>query len=78
MKKWKRTKMNLRRARWALAAVAAMGLETRQDPEVELEEMVGDLLGNLQHLCARKGIDFNEALAVGTRHFELEAQGIEF
>ena len=64
---------NDRRADWAQTALAAFAAETRQSAARDgLAEIVSDLLCNLQHLCAREGVDFKQALADGTGNYEFE------
>jgi hypothetical protein len=66
---------NDERADWALAALAAFAAETGQAAARDgLREIVSDLLCNLQHLCAREGVDFKDALADGTGNHEFEVK----
>ena len=64
---------NDERADWAQTALAAFAAETGQAAARDgLPEIVSDLLCNLQHLCAREGVDFKQALADGTGNYEFE------
>lgn len=64
---------NDERADWARIALAAFAAETGQSLATDgVEEVLQDLLTNLQHLCRRDGIDFQQALADGTGNFEFE------
>jgi hypothetical protein len=45
---------------------------TGLDPDEELDSAMGDLLANLMHLCAKKGLDFNDLLDTGRMHFDAE------
>lgn len=69
------------RAGFAATALAAYHDETRSYPETygdegseEFTQTFGDLLGDLQHLAKRAGVDFQELLAQGTNHFEIEVE----
>lgn len=72
---------NWGRADFAATALAAYYDETRSFPSTygdegseEFVETFGDLLGDLQHLAKRAGVDFAELLAQGTDHFEIEVE----
>lgn len=67
------------RANFAAAALATYHSETRFSPDTygdegsaQFVETFGDLLGDLQHLAKRAGVDFAQLLAAGTGHFECE------
>lgn len=42
------------------------------DSRENAEEVIGDLLGDLRHLCQAWGIDFDEVSERGRGHFEYE------
>jgi hypothetical protein len=63
------------RADKAMQAVGAYRNVTRFDPnDFDMQEVVQDLLGDLQHLADREGIDFAQALRMGTTTHEEEKQ----
>lgn len=69
------------RAGFAATALEAYHDETRNtggtygdEGSEEFAEVFGDLLGDLQHLARRAGVDFHDLLDTGTRHFEEEVQ----
>lgn len=71
------------RAGFAATALAAYYDETRYAPDgdtygdegsEQFATAFGDLLGDLQHLARRAGVDFHEVLAHGTSHFEEEVR----
>lgn len=70
---------NQGRADFAAAALATYHSETRFSPDTygdegseQFVETFGDLLGDLQHLARRAGVDFADLLTAGTYHFECE------
>lgn len=69
------------RAGFAATALATYHAETRysmdsygDEGSEEFVDTFRDLLGDLQHLAKRAGVDFHGLLATGTRHFEEEVQ----
>jgi len=56
----------------AMTAVQAFGNESGQDPLMELDACVGDLLCNLMHLCDLNGLDFTELLEGAERNYARE------
>lgn len=61
------------RAGWAMAAVDTFAERTGLNgADEELETKVGDLLGNLMHLCTINNVDFEQVLETGRMHFEAE------
>ena len=60
------------RANWADSAICAFALDVGQDPEFEIEEIIGDLLADLMHYCNQKGLNFDELLSRGRDHYECE------
>jgi len=71
---------NAQRAAWANTALTAFAGETGQDRSGDLAYdtvcVVIDLLCDLQHLCAQRGIDFAGAMRCAVDHFA-EEQGDE-
>ena len=65
---------NSNRVKMALKACAVFNDEAI-DPKMEaedLEEAVIDLLTDLQHLCAKRALDFNSMLKQARGHFKDE------
>lgn len=69
------------RAGFAAAALATYYDETRDDGDTygdegseEFNDAFSDLLGDLQHLARRAGLNFDELMERGTGHFEEEVQ----
>lgn len=62
------------RANWALSAVNVYARESGADEE-ELVVQVIDLITNLQHLCRREELDFDEVLRAARVHYEEESRG---
>lgn len=67
--------LNKSRANWAEAAVRAYAREIDALDE-ELAVVMMDLICNLQHLCRREEISFDEVLHGGRMHFEEETRGL--
>ena len=63
---------NADRAFWALQACREFGKQTRQNPEHELDDIIGDLIANLLHLCDWKGIDGELMIDHGRMHHTAE------
>lgn len=63
--------MNNDRAEWAAKSVLTFMQETNTDAD----SAIGDLLGNLRHLCDRLGLDFEEQLAAGNNYYTDETAG---
>lgn len=71
---------NADRAGWAQAAAEAYASETRFDPREQVivngddddkdhaSEVIGDLLGDLRHLCDTLGLDFDTLSETGAMH----------
>ena len=79
---------NSDRARSAMLAVDAYGADTRYVAEEQHvhpddwkrgrehhEELLGDLLGDLRHLCDRLGLDFDKLNDRGEYHHHAETIG---
>lgn len=64
--------INNDRAKWALEAVAAFQRATGLSDADGLDTAIGDLLGDLQHLCDQKGLDFEALVDKGGRYYEEE------
>lgn len=75
---YRRTRMNVKRKKWAKLALEAFGVATGQTLKLDEEDMVMDLLADLRHYCAQRKLDYdvlaNRAL---NTHFKLEAEGNE-
>ena len=71
------SKINMDRARWAAIALDAFAKATGQDLRVEADDVIGDLLCDLQHLCVIRGFDYEMLAARGCEHFDEEAMGLE-
>lgn len=66
---------NADRAEFARIAVAAYRNRTRNNPkDFDIQEVIQDLLGDLQHLADRESVDFDQALRMGTASYEEEKQ----
>lgn len=63
--------MNDKRAVWAGAALATFIIQTG----TEVEDAVGDLLGDLMHWCDRNNYDFEAALGRARGHYKAETVG---
>lgn len=73
--------MNYDRAEWALQGLRGFVEETGQSfDEDGYEEIIGDFLADLAHLCDRKGICLQERLAAAEYHYseETDNEGIQF
>lgn len=67
---------NDERAEWARSALDHFKALVCGSPENEPDqEQLGDLLGDLMHLCHRDGIDFTKALQDACSHFVFETSG---
>ena len=62
---------NTVRAQFAALAVRAFADRVCPGGE-EIETLIGDLLANLMHLCDAAGIDFDDRLRNGRRHYDAE------
>ena len=67
-----RNPSNSDRAYWALMACREFGKHTGQDTEGELEDIIGDLLANLMHLCDQEEIEFDDMVEDGRMHHTAE------
>jgi hypothetical protein len=68
---------NIDRAGWALDALTVFGLKTfhRHLYDEAAETVIGDLLGDLMHLCRMNGLDFDALIESGRLHFDAETAG---
>ncbi len=64
--------INGERAGWAHEAVKTFQKETGLSDVDGLDTAVGDLLGDLMHLCDRESLDFSELLEKGQHYYESE------
>lgn len=65
-------------ARAGFAALAVVAYANRTFPGgvgEELETVIGDLLGDLRHLCDGLDLDFDALLATSWRHYDPETRG---
>ena len=75
MSKASQKKRNAERAEWALVAVEAFASETGLDTDEDadgLDTAIGDLLGDLMHLCDVEEIDFGRVLDTAQHHYDCE------
>jgi hypothetical protein len=70
-----KSQLNVDRASWAEAACEAFANQTGQRWHVEPEDVMGDMLADLMHLCMQKGLDFAKLLERGREHFKAEFEG---
>lgn len=66
---------NTRRAGFALQGVGAYAAKTRLAGDVDAREVIGDLLGDLRHLCDALGLDFAALDEDGREHYDAELRG---
>lgn len=65
------------RAGWAAGAVLTMARETRLLSTCNNEDIdtaIGDLLGNLAHLCDLTGLNFADLIEHGLAHYHYETE----
>lgn len=63
--------LNEQRAEWAAASLSTFAQEAGMENE-DKQTQLTDLLADLQHLAARDGLDFAQALRMGAQHYEEE------
>jgi hypothetical protein len=63
---------NLERAGWAEKGLEAFGHTNGVSFEHEPDSAVGDFLADLMHLCDRAGLNFDDLLDKGRRHYDSE------
>jgi hypothetical protein len=63
---------NAKRAKWAAAAVGTFQKETGLSDVDGLDTAIGDMLGDLLHLCDREKLDFSELVERGRHYHEEE------
>jgi hypothetical protein len=63
---------NLERAGWAEKGLEAFGHTNGVSFEHEPDSAVGDFLADLMHLCDRDGLNFEDLLGNGRRHYDAE------
>ncbi len=64
---------NNTRASFAAVALVAYIKRVGED---EVETNVSDLLGDIMHLCDALGIDFDDMIHRGLRHYDREVKGM--
>jgi hypothetical protein len=64
--------INGERATWGHNAVRTFQKDTGLGDEDGLDTAIGDLLGDLMHLCDRESLDFNEMVEKGRHYYEGE------
>jgi hypothetical protein len=64
--------MNAKRARWARHAVGTFQKDTGLGDVDGLDTAIGDMLGDLMHLCDQESFDFNELIEKGRHYYEGE------
>ena len=60
------------RAEWAMKAVRTFQSATKLSDADGLDTAIGDLIGDLHHLCDQNGFDFATLLGDGERHYAEE------
>lgn len=63
-------------AAWAGHGLLAFANRTMPGGDEEIETALGDLLGDLMHLCDAADIDFDNVLNHGAMHYESEIRGV--
>jgi hypothetical protein len=64
--------INEERAGWAMEAVETFMQETGLTEADGIETAIGDLLGDIRHLCDKRSLDFDELVAKGKGYYDEE------
>lgn len=65
---------NEERAEWVMQSVDLFATTTGLSIEDEFDVAVADLLANIMHLCAEKGVVFDDVLQTARNNFEAEIE----
>lgn len=69
--------MNKDRARWAETALQAFEAECMAGAQEDDQTIMADMVADLMHFCAQRGLEWSDILATASEHFEVEKLGCE-